>query len=59
MQKFEDFYRLFQEKPGIHKYQDLINTISSKGGTTLFILYEDLLAFDPLIAEKLKKDPES
>jgi replicative DNA helicase Mcm len=50
---------LFQEKPGIHKYQDLINTISSKGGNTLFILYEDLLAFDPLIAEKLKKDPES
>ncbi|MHA1913797.1 MAG: minichromosome maintenance protein MCM [Promethearchaeota archaeon] len=59
MQKFEDFYRLFQEKPGVHKYQDLINTISSKSGNTLLILYEDLLAFDSLTAEKLKNDPDS
>ncbi|MFW9784630.1 MAG: minichromosome maintenance protein MCM [Candidatus Heimdallarchaeota archaeon] len=59
MQKFEDFYRLFQEKPGIHKYQDEINDVFSKGGNTLIILYEDLLAFDPQIAEMLKKDPVS
>ncbi|MHA2048387.1 MAG: minichromosome maintenance protein MCM [Promethearchaeota archaeon] len=59
IQKFEDFYRLFQEKPGVHKYQDLINTISSKSGNTLLILYEDLLAFDSLTAEKLKNDPDS
>jgi replicative DNA helicase Mcm len=50
---------LFQEKPGVHKYQDLINTISSKSGNTLLILYEDLLAFDSLTAEKLKNDPDS
>ena len=58
IQKFEDFYRLFQEKPGEYKYLDQINDIFSKGGNTLIIFYEDLLAFDPQIAEKLKKDPE-
>ncbi|MHA2007713.1 MAG: LAGLIDADG family homing endonuclease [Promethearchaeota archaeon] len=59
MQKFEDFYRLFQEKPGEYKYQDQINTVLSKAGNTLIILYEDLLAFDPQVAEMLKLDPES
>ena len=59
IQKFEDFYRLFQEKPGVYKYLDQINDIISKGGTTLIVFYEDLLAFDPQIADKLKTDPES
>ena len=27
VQKFEDFYRLFQDKPGVYKYQDKINEI--------------------------------
>jgi len=58
IQKLEDFYRLFQEKPGEYKYLDQINDIFSKGGNTLIIFYEDLLAFDPQIAEKLKEDPE-
>ena len=59
IQKFEDFYRLFQEKPGVYKYLDQINDVISKGGTTLIVFYEDLLAFDPQIADKLKTDPES
>ncbi|MFX1573094.1 MAG: minichromosome maintenance protein MCM [Promethearchaeota archaeon] len=59
IQRFEDFYRLFQERPGVYKYQDQINDIVSKGGNSLIILYEDILAFDPQIAEMLKNDPES
>lgn len=59
IQRFEDFYRLFQESPGVYKYQDQINDIYAKGGNTLIILYEDLLASDPNIAEMLKKDPEA
>ncbi len=59
VQRFEDFYRLFQESPGEYKYQDHINDISSKAGNTLFVYYEDLLAYDPQIAELLKTDPES
>ncbi|MFX1499142.1 MAG: hypothetical protein ACFFBH_16620, partial [Promethearchaeota archaeon] len=59
IQRLEDFIRLFEDKPGIYKYQDQINDIISKGGNTLTILYEDLLAFDSQIAEMLKEDPES
>ncbi|NVM37630.1 MAG: minichromosome maintenance protein MCM [Candidatus Lokiarchaeota archaeon] len=59
IQRFEDFYRLFQESPGVHKYQDQINDIYAKGGNTLIFLYEDLLASDPDIAEMLRKDPEA
>ncbi|MFW9867267.1 MAG: minichromosome maintenance protein MCM [Candidatus Thorarchaeota archaeon] len=59
IQKFEDFYRLFQEKPGEYKYIDQINDIISKGENILILFYEDLLAFDPQIAELLKTDPES
>lgn len=57
--RFEDFYRLFEDKPGVYKYQDKINDIFSKGSNTLIILYEDLLAFDSQIAELLRKDPET
>ncbi len=59
VQRFEDFYRLFEDTPGEFKYQDQIKDIDAKGGNTLHILYEDLLAFDPKIAEKLRRDPES
>jgi len=59
VQNFEDFFRLFEEKPGVYKYQDQINDIFSKGGNTLIIFYEDLLAYDSQIAEMLKEDPES
>ncbi len=57
--RFEDFYRLFEDKPGVYKYQDKINDIFSKGGNTLIIFYEDLLAFDSQIAELIRKDPET
>ncbi len=57
IQRFEDFYRLFEEKPGEYKYQDQINNIYSKGGNTLILLYEDLLAYDAQIAELLRKNP--
>lgn len=58
-QRFEDFYRLFEDKPGVYKYQEQINDIISKNSDSLIIFYEDLLAFDSQLAEMLKKDPES
>ena len=58
VKKFEDFYRLFQDKPGNYKYQNQINDIYSTGGNTLIIFYEDLLAFDSQIADMLRNDPE-
>ncbi|MHA1762642.1 MAG: minichromosome maintenance protein MCM, partial [Promethearchaeota archaeon] len=58
-QRFEDFYRLFQDKPGVYKYQEQIKNIASKSGNVLIILYEDLLSYDPQIAEMVKDDPEA
>lgn len=59
VQRFEDFYRSFQETPGVYKYQNQINNIYGKGENTLIIFFEDLLASDPDIAELLRKDPEA
>ena len=59
IQKLEDFYRLFQERPGEYKYLEQINNVFSKGGNALIILYEDLLAYDPQIADLLSNDPQS
>ncbi|TFG06112.1 MAG: minichromosome maintenance protein MCM [Promethearchaeota archaeon] len=59
VQRFEDFYRLFQDKPGIFKYQERISELHSEGSNTLIVLYEDILSFDSQIAEMLRNDPES
>jgi replicative DNA helicase Mcm len=59
VQRFEDFYRLYQDKPGVYKYQEQINDIISKAEYTLIIIYEDLLAFDPDLADLLKSNPET
>ncbi len=58
-QRYEDFFRLFEDEPGVYKYQEQINEIISKNGNSLIIYYEDLLAFDSQLAEMLRKDPES
>ena len=56
IQRFEDFFRLFEEKPGVYKYQDLINVVISQTGNILIISYEDLLAFEKSqVADEIKK----
>ena len=56
---FEDFYRLYQENPGVYKYQDQIDEIYEKNTNTLTFLYEDLFVFDPKAAKMLLNDPET
>jgi len=58
IKKFEDFFRLFQEKPTEFKYRDKISKIYAEGGNILEILFEDLNAFDPVLADMLKNNPE-
>ncbi|TFF94270.1 MAG: minichromosome maintenance protein MCM [Promethearchaeota archaeon] len=58
VQKFEDFYRFYEDSPGEYKYQEQVKNIDAKGGNSLVFLYEDLLSYDPKLAEMLKKDPE-
>ncbi len=58
IKRFEDFFRLFQEKPTEFKYRDKISNIYAEGDNTLEFLFEDLNAFDPALAEMLKNNPE-
>jgi len=58
IKRFEDFFRLFQEKPTEFKYRDKISKIYAEGENTLEFLFEDLNAFDPALAEILKNNPE-
>lgn len=59
VQKFEDFYRHFEESPGEYKYYEQIKEIDAKNGNSLVFLYEDLLSYDPKLADMVKKDPEA
>ena len=56
-QRCEDFFRLFEEKPTIFKYENLITDLIANKENAILILYDDLVIFDPLLAELLRKDP--
>jgi len=58
LQKFEDFFRYFEDTPGVSKYLNRINEIHSKGEDTLIFLFEDLLKQDNSLADLLEADPE-
>ncbi len=59
VQRFEDFFRLFPERPSFYKYQVRINEIIAEKRNDLIIDYEDLQAFDCQIAYILRNDPEA
>lgn len=59
VQRFEDFFRLYQERPGFYKYQNRITETITKKRNDLIIDYEDLLVFDCQIAYMLRNNPES
>lgn len=59
VQRFEDFFRLFQERPGSYKYLNRITETIAKKRNDLIIDYENLLAFDCQIAYMLRNDPEA
>jgi len=58
VQRFNDFFRLFQDRPNSFKYQRALDDIHNKNGNVLVFLYEDLLAHDQLIADLLRQEPE-
>lgn len=59
VQRFEDFFRLYQERPSSYKYQNRITETITNKRNYLIIDYEDLQAFDCQIAYMLRNDPES
>ncbi|MHA1730569.1 MAG: hypothetical protein ACTSU5_01425, partial [Promethearchaeota archaeon] len=55
---FEDFFRGFQSSPKHYKYREEITRVYSTGGTSLVFHYEDLMNFNPSLAQDLRENPK-
>jgi len=55
---FEDFFREFEDEPNHFKYRDMIKNVAYSKGNSIYVLFEDILSFDPPLADFLKNEPE-
>lgn len=55
---FQDFFRSFQTEKGESKYQKRIAQIIVDNGRSLAIDFEDLIAFDPVLARSVTERPD-
>lgn len=61
---FEDFFRFYQELPGVFKYRAIIHDLYAnpkKGiiGVVLYVTFEDVADYDPRLSNELMILPES
>ncbi|MBD3350635.1 MAG: AAA domain-containing protein [Candidatus Lokiarchaeota archaeon] len=57
-QNFETFFKEYEDEPNHFKYREAIQDAAMVGDNTIYILFEDLLSFDPPLAEFLRNEPE-
>lgn len=57
-QNFEEFFREYEDEPNHFKYRELIQQAAQTHEHVLYIYFEDLLSFDPALADLLKNEPE-
>ncbi|MHA1339204.1 MAG: minichromosome maintenance protein MCM [Promethearchaeota archaeon] len=55
---FEEFFREFEDEPNHFKYREMIQNAAYMKENSITILFEDLLSFDPPLADFLKNEPE-
>src|SRR6056297_2251244 len=55
---FETFFRTFEESPNEFKYRKKISEMYAKSEHSLMVLFEDILNFDPPLANYLRNYPE-
>ncbi|MHA1728121.1 MAG: minichromosome maintenance protein MCM [Promethearchaeota archaeon] len=55
---FEDFFRNYEDEPNHFKYREAIQNAAISRVNILYILFEDVLLFDPPLAALLRDDPE-
>ncbi len=55
---FEDFFRGFQSSPKHYKYREEVTRVFANQGTSLVFLFEDLMHFNPALAQELRENPE-
>jgi replicative DNA helicase Mcm len=55
---FEDFFKTFEDAPNDFKYRRKISESFSKSENHIVILFEDVLNFNPVLANYLRANPE-
>ena len=55
---FESFFRNFEERPNHFKYRNLISDAYTTSSSSITVLFEDILNYDPQLAHYLRNSPE-
>ena len=55
---FEDFFKNYEDSPNHFKYREEIQTASLRKKSYIYVLFEDILSYDPPLAELLREAPE-
>jgi len=55
---FEDFFKNFEDSPNHFKYREEIQGAALRKKTYIYVLFEDILSYDPPLAELLREAPE-
>ncbi|MBN2154745.1 MAG: hypothetical protein JW776_01705 [Candidatus Lokiarchaeota archaeon] len=55
---FEDFFRNYEDSPNHFKYLEEIQNAALRKIQYIYVLFEDILYYDPSLAEILRKEPE-
>ena len=55
---FEDFFKNYEDSPNHFKYREAIQNAALRKKCSVFVLFEDILSYDPPLAELLREAPE-
>ncbi|MEM1521548.1 MAG: minichromosome maintenance protein MCM [Thermofilaceae archaeon] len=56
-ERFAEFFRSFKDEKGDYKYRARIARMALEGSLSLIVDFDDLLSFDPSLAERLVENP--
>ena len=57
-ENFEEFFKNFEDEPNHFKYREAIQNNLMSEENVLYVLFEDVLLFDPALADLLRDEPE-
>ncbi|MHA1667680.1 MAG: LAGLIDADG family homing endonuclease [Candidatus Heimdallarchaeaceae archaeon] len=58
-ERFKEFYQSYQDENGRYIYVEQVQRMALEGLTSLIVNYDDLLRYDPELANHLREDPEN
>jgi replicative DNA helicase Mcm len=57
-ENFGEFFKFYEDKPNHFKYREKIQNASGQAENVIYILFEDVLLFDPPLAALLRDEPD-